>query len=158
MALGVYVAFYKCSAFSDAWTDLKNVTCRTITDMKSGDFFVDNKEYLILSIGPLFIMLFNCIIRREKRMNMKKEDKKQRLPRVGKLSVISEVSASREWENSEEEPVRADYGKIASRVKTPRPRQPYVVSPVKEEITRGRRQSSKSKSKSPKKRRTRVTE
>lgn len=115
---------------------MKSVTWRTLTDIKSGDFFVDNKEYLIISIGPLFMLFINAIIKREKRMNEKKATKRQRMPRVGKLSVISEVSSSKEWENEEE---RADYRRIANRVKTPRPKQAYVVSPVKEEVRKTRR-------------------
>ena len=76
-----------------------------------------------------------------------------------RLATIQEVSASKEWDDGKETPEVIELKKISTstlnRKATPRPKEPYVMSPVKESDLKPakKRVSRKSKSKSPVKKR-----
>ena len=162
-AVLLYLIAMRTQVFEQISAGLTGVTTTASQTIRNRnlDFLRNNMELVAILAGPLTgLLILSCIWRADKKN--KKKAKKVVKARTTKekpnrqLSLIEEVSASKEWDVDIDFDERANARKAKSlRKQTPRPKELYSVSPVKESDMRKSktaRNKSKSKSRSPAKR------
>jgi hypothetical protein len=162
-AILLYLIAMRTQVFEQISAGLTGVTTTASQTIRNRnlDFLRNNMELVAILAGPLTgLLILSCIWRVDKK-NKKKARKVAKARTIKEkpnrqLSLIEEVSASKEWDVDIDFDERTNARKAKSlRKQTPRPKELYSVSPVKESDMRKSktaRNKSKSKSRSPAKR------